>query len=187
MAKLDDLVIANVKERLLCPGRLIHILKALIDRQSTKDSAVQDRRAVLEAELIQKNEKLKRLYSAIEDGIVELDLQLKDRIRGLKTERDIVQTSLDRIAIQAHARATITPARLEAFSRLVNEKLDSADVQARKAYLRSVISYVEVDDDRVRIVGEKATLAAVIAGQETQSSKVRGFVRKWRARRDSNS
>ena len=186
MAKLDDLVIANVKERLLCPSRLIHILEALIERQGAKDSAVQDRRAVLEAELIQKNEKLKRLYSAIENGIVELDLQLKDRIRGLKTERDIVQTSLDRIAIQAHARATITPVRLEAFSRLVNEKLDSADVQARKAYLRSVISYVEVDDDRVRIVGEKATLAAIIAGQETQSSKVRGFVRKWRARQDSN-
>jgi hypothetical protein len=51
---------------------------------------------------------------------------------------------------------------------------------ARKAYLRSVISYVEVDDDRVRIVGEKATLAAVVAGQ-THTNKVRGFVRKWRA------
>ena len=39
---------------------------------------------------------------------------------------------------------------------------------------------------RVRIVGEKATLAAVIAGQHGQSDRVRGFVRKWRARRDSN-
>jgi hypothetical protein len=44
---------------------------------------------------------------------------------------------------------------------LVREKIDSADAQGRKTYLRSVISYVEVDDDKVRIVGDKATLAAV--------------------------
>jgi site-specific DNA recombinase len=187
MASLDDLVLANVKDRLLKPGRLANILEALIDRQSVKESAVQNRRLALEAELIQKNEKLKRLYTAIEDGIVELDQQLKERIQALKAEREIVQTSLDRIAVQAHARAAITPARLESFSRVMNEKLDCGDVQAKKAYLRSVIAYVEVDDDRVRIVGEKATLAAVIAGEQSQASKVRGFVRKWRARRDSNS
>jgi hypothetical protein len=74
-----------------------------------------------------------------------------------------------------------------AFVRVMSEKLDSGDVHARKAYLRSVIAYVEVDDDRVRIVGEKATLGAVIAGQQSQPDKVRGFVRKWRARGDSNS
>jgi site-specific DNA recombinase len=91
------------------------------------------------------------------------------------------------MTIQAHARATITPARLEVFSRLMCEKLHTGDAQARKAYLRSVISYIEIDDDRVRIVGEKATLAAVIAGQQNQPNTVRGFVRKWRARRDSNS
>jgi site-specific DNA recombinase len=49
-----------------------------------------------------------------------------------------------------------------------------------------VISYIEVGDDKVRIVGDKATLAAAIAGQQTQSENVRGFVRKWRTRRDSN-
>ena len=73
--------------------------------------------------------------------------------------------------MQSHARATITPARLEAFSRLMCEKLDTGDTQARKAYLRSVISYIEIDDDKVRIVGEKAALAAVIAGQQTHPTK----------------
>ncbi len=86
----------------------------------------------------------------------------------------------------SHSSATITPQRIAAFSALVREKIDSADVQGRKAYLRSVISYIEVDDDKVRIVGDKATLAAVIAGQRTQADNVRGFVRKWRARKDSN-
>ena len=54
MAKLDELVIENVKDRLLQPERLTNILEALLDRQGAKDSAVQDRRAALAAELAQK-------------------------------------------------------------------------------------------------------------------------------------
>jgi hypothetical protein len=44
------------------------------------------------------------------------------------------------IAVQARNRGTITPAPLKAFSKLMYEKLDTADVQARKAYLRSVMA-----------------------------------------------
>src|SRR5262249_28049772 len=85
------------------------------------------------------------------------------------------------------ARAMITPDRLAVFSHLMREKLDTGDTPARKAYLRSIISQIEVDDDKIRIVGDKATLAAVIAGGQTGETRVRGFVRKWRTRRDSNS
>jgi len=187
MGKLDGLVIENVKERLFTPERLATILEMLLERQSAHDRAIDDRRAALTAELAAKDEKLKRLYRAIEDGIVDLDVHLKERIETLKTERDIAQASLDRIAIQANARATITPDQLKAFSKLMREKLDTGDTQTRKAYLQSVISQIEVDDDKVRIFGDKAALAAVIAGRQTQATNVRGFVRKWRARRDSNS
>jgi site-specific DNA recombinase len=68
----------------------------------------------------------------------------------------------------------------------MHEKLKAGDVQAKKAYLRSVIAQIEVGDDKVRIIGEKASLAAVIAGTSPENAHVRGFVRKWRARRDSN-
>ncbi len=118
--------------------------------------------------------------------MIDLDEEIKDRVKSLKTERDIAQASLDRIACQIASSAAITPERIEAFSALVCEKIDSADVQGRKAYLRSVISYVEVDDEKVRIVGDKATLAAIIAGQKTQADNARGFVRKWRAQGESN-
>jgi site-specific DNA recombinase len=186
MARLDSLVVNNVKERLLTPKRLTNILQALIERQGAKDLAVQGRRSALEAEVAIKNDKLKRLYLAIENGIVELDNELKERVRSLKTERDIAQTSLDRIAIQGRAGAAINLDRLNAFSSLMCEKLDTGDTQARKSYLSSVISHVEVDDDKIRIIGDKATLAAVIAGRQTQATNVRGFVRNWRARKDSN-
>ena len=66
----------------------------------------------------------------------------------------------------------------------MREKLDNGDTQARKAYLRSVISRIEVDDKTVRIIGEKASLVDVIAGRQTHAGNVRGFVRKWRAEED---
>jgi len=125
-----SLVINNVKERLLTPKRLANILQALIERQSSKDLAVQGRRS-------NSKQKLPRRMTAqapipaIEDGIVELDGELRERIRSLKTERDIAQTSLDRIATQARAGATINLERLNNFSRLMREKLDTGDTQAR--------------------------------------------------------
>jgi site-specific DNA recombinase len=187
MSKLDDLIIDNVKQRLFTSERLARILESLIERQEDKDRAEQDRRAALKTELAAKEEKLRRLYRALEDGLVDADVYLKERIQTLKMERDIAQASLDRIAVQLNRRATITPARLEAFARVMRDKMETGEIQARRAYLRAVISQIEVDDDKVRIIGDKATLAAVISGQQTDGTNVRGFVRKWRARRDSNS
>jgi site-specific DNA recombinase len=187
MDKLDNLIVENIKQTLLTPERLANILRTLLERQGDKDRAVQGRRAALMAELASNEEKLKRLYRAIEDGLVDLDVYLKERIQNLKTEQDIAQASLDRIVAQTRERAAVTPDRLEAFSKLMREKLETGDIQARRDYLRSVISQIEVDDGKIRIIGDKATLAAVIAGRQTQGTNVRGFVRKWRARRDSNS
>jgi site-specific DNA recombinase len=186
MPKLDELVLQNVKDRLLLPERLSRILEATAQRRMQQDQAVADRRRLLETELAGTKQKLARLYRAIEDGVVDLDADLKARVQALKNERDIAQASLDRISEQSHNRAEITPERIEAFSTLMREKLDAGDTQARKAYLRSVISLVEVDDGKVRIIGDKATLATVIAGRQAGLGNVRGFVRKWRARNDSN-
>jgi site-specific DNA recombinase len=187
MAKLDALIIENIKERLFAPERLAKILESLLENQHAKNRSVEDRRAALMSELAATNERLNRLYRAIENGIVDLDSQLKERVEALKTQRDLAQASLDRIAAQANTRAMITPDRLAAFSQLMRDKLATGDPQARKAYLQSVISQIEVDDEKVRIIGDKAILAGVIAGRQTGEGRVRGFVRNWRARRDSNS
>ena len=52
------------------------------------------------------------------------------RIQILKRARGTAQDALDRIAVQSRARAAITPIRLEAFSQLMREKLDTGDVHA---------------------------------------------------------
>jgi site-specific DNA recombinase len=51
MAKLDTLIIENVKDQLFNSERLRVILEALVERQGEKDRAVDDRRLALEREL----------------------------------------------------------------------------------------------------------------------------------------
>ena len=185
-AKLDQLVLDNVKDKLLTPERLAFILEALLERSAAKDAAVAERRRSLEAQVAQARDKLARLYRAIEEGVVELDDDLKARITALKDERDIALAALDRIDQQAAATHNLSPDRIEAFADLMRQKLDQGDVQARRDYLRSVIANIEVDDDRIRITGDKAALADVIAGRSANAANVSGFVRKWRTRHDSN-
>jgi site-specific DNA recombinase len=50
-----------------------------------------------------------------------------------------------------------------------------------------VVDRVEVDNHTIRIVGDKATLEQVIAGDQNANPDVRSFVREWRARHDSNA
>jgi site-specific DNA recombinase len=75
---------------------------------------------------------------------------------------------------------------IDTFARLMNSKLDAADTNTRKGYINSIIDAVEVDDQAIRIIGSKDILQAAIAGKQTGNGNVRGFVRKWRARNDSN-
>ena len=184
---LDDIVISNLKQRLLTPDRLAALLRSLADRQAAKTEAVDRRLLGLQREVTDCDDRLRRLYRSIEDGIVELDDILRERTATLKSQRERAKAALDRARAQCGSVTTIDLAKIDAFAHLMNEKLDTADTNARKGYIRSIIDAIEVDDNAIRIIGSKDVLQAVIAGKQTANGNVRGFVRKWRARRDSNS
>ena len=186
MPKLDELILHHVKQQLFTPERLKSILAALMERRSLQDLANAEPRASLEASLTQVNDKLGRLYKAIEEGIVELDQELKDRVSALKNEKALIEASLERLITHAQSQSQISPERIEAFAELMRTKLDTGDTQARKTYLRSVISQIEIGDQKIRIIGNKSNLAGLIVGQTTQAQNVSGFVRKWRAQGESN-
>jgi hypothetical protein len=66
----------------------------------------------------------------------------------------------------------------------MRENITAGEVPFRKAYLRSVIDRIEVDDHTIRIIGDCATLEQVAAGKGVPASSVRSLVRKWRAGED---
>src|SRR5690349_12250168 len=77
--------------------------------QGSQDQAVQERRDSLERELEELRHKLSRLYRAIEENIIELDNDLRQRIQTLKHERQVAEDALSRLAAQVRAKAALTP------------------------------------------------------------------------------
>ena len=118
--------------------------------------------------------------------MIELDDDIKGRIGSLKERRDIIEASLARIAQNIGASVELDKERIALFSDLMQRKLDGGDIKTRKAYLSSVIDRIEVDDNAIRVFGRKDVLAAAITGRGGPAGNVSGFVRKWRARNDSN-
>ncbi|TAL01249.1 MAG: hypothetical protein EPO08_10975 [Rhodospirillaceae bacterium] len=146
-------------------------------------------RAGLGRRLREAEAKLGRLYDALERGTVDQDEYFKRRVSTATAECDEIirlQAQADRRA--ALPQGVITPKKLEAFSRGMEDMLRNGDIQFRKAYLRFLVGKVELADGEIRLSGSKnALLAAVQAGLPDQSGGVPTLVQEWRARRDSNS
>lgn len=180
-ATLDEIVLTNLKQRVLAPDRIADLLTSLIERQAAKSESADGRLLGLKKELTDCEDRMKRLYRSIEDGIVELDDILRERIATLKAQRDRGKAALDHARAQCGMAAAVNAEKIDAFARLMNAKLDASDTNTRKAYINSIIDAVEVDDQAIRIIGSKDILQAAIAGKQTENGNVRGFVRKWRA------
>jgi site-specific DNA recombinase len=185
-ATLDEIVLTNLKQHVLAPDRIADLLKSLIERQAAKRESADHLLLALQKELTDAEDRLKRLYRSIEDGVVELDDILRDRTTALKSQRERAKAALDHARTGCGTSAAIDAQKINAFARLMSDKLDTGDINTRKGYIRPIIDAVEVDDRNIRIIGSKDILQAAIAGKQIVNGNVRGFVRKWRARNDSN-
>lgn len=181
-ATLDEIVLTNLKQRVLVPDRIADLLKLLGERQAAKSESSDRRLLTLQREVSDAEERLKRLYRSIEDGVVELDDILRERIVTLKSERERAKAALDHARAQAGGAAAIDASKIDAFARLMNDKLDNTDTNIRKGYIRSIVDAIEVDDNAIRIVGSRDILQAAIAGKQLHDGGIRGFVRNWRTR-----
>ena len=121
----------------------------------------------------------------MEDGLTDLDDMLKDRIAKLKTDRDRAESALDRIQSGGPAIQFDT-AKIARFGNLMRRNITEGTIPLRKAYLRSLIEAVEVDDRIVRIHGSKTVLERAVLADQAKHPGVRSFVRNWRAQGESN-
>jgi site-specific DNA recombinase len=187
MDKLDTLVTDHLMERLFKPERLAGILASLASRRTENAESLNGRLLELQREVTEADDKLRRLYSLVEDGLTDLDEVLKDRLNTLKAHRNRAKAALERAKEHSAPQIRIDPALIERFGRTMRDNFSTGSVPFRKAYLQALINVIEVDDHQVRIKGSKELLEkAVIASQHTQSGCSQ-MSTKWRARRDSNS
>jgi site-specific DNA recombinase len=187
MQKLDTLVTEHLLERLFRPERVAAILASLSSARAEREAALNGRLIALHRQVIDADDKLKRLYRLVEDGLTDLDEVLKDRLTTLKADRDRAKAALERAKGHSASQIQIDPALIERFGRSVRENFSTGSVPFRKAYLQSLIGVIEVDDHQIRIKGNKDLLEkAVLASQNDQRGCSQTSTR-WRARRDSNS
>ncbi len=186
MQRLDQSVLDALKDQLFSRERLAEMLCKLSERKAARSVAISNRLVSLQAEVAASEQKLKRLYQSIADGIVELDDLLGEQIAILKADREKAKAALDRAKAQGSINVTIDAEKVEAFSRLMTGMLANPDTPVLKPYLRSIIGKIIVDEMTVRILGSKDVLAAAVTGKYSARQNVRGFVPEWRARKDSN-
>lgn len=173
------MVVDELSVQLFTAERLTAILAELCALRASRVAEIDGRIATLQREIFDAGNKLKRLYRIVEDGIAELD-------DILKLDRERNQAALDRIRATAAPATDIAPHIIERFGRAMRENITTGEIPFRKAYLRSVIDRIEVDDNVVRIIGNKTTLEQAARGKGFAASGVRNSARKWRARKDSN-
>jgi site-specific DNA recombinase len=186
MDRLDGLVTTHLADRLLGPTRLAGLLTSLAEKRTSSDAEVQERARVLQQEMAQADEKLRRLYKLVEDGLTDIDETLADRLTALKSDRDRAKATLERIKVQLTPQLTLDADQVERFGAFMRERITTGETSFRKAYLRSIVDAIEVDDKIVRIHGSKASLEQAVIAGEPIGKGVRSFIRKWRAQGDSN-
>jgi site-specific DNA recombinase len=187
MDKLDTLVTQHLIEQLFAPERLAEMLHSLSVRRAEKAESLNTRLMALQREVTNAEEKLKRLYRLVEDGVTDLDEVLKDRLNTLKADRDRAQAALERAKGHLAPQIQIDPELIQRFGRMMQEHFTTGSVPFRKAYLQSLITTIEVDDQQIRIRGTKDLLEKAVLASQNGTTTCSRMSTKWRARRDSNS
>ena len=88
MDRLDQLVTSHIADRLLVPGRIAGLLAEIGDRRAMAGGEVRERIDQLSREAGTAEDKLRRLYALVEDGVTDLDEVLKVRLADIKADRE---------------------------------------------------------------------------------------------------
>ena len=161
MQKLDDLVADHLEKQLLQPERLETILTAVLDRREECSKRHREHIAELNKRATESELRLKRLYAAIEAGVVNLDdPALKNRIDGLKAIRDQARADADRAQamLQNSGQKAVTPRMLRKFAATARERIRLEGGGYRRDHLRALAQRVEVAEGEVRIMRSKSRL-----------------------------
>ncbi|MBN9566490.1 MAG: recombinase family protein [Alphaproteobacteria bacterium] len=192
MDKLDKAVADHLEGRLLDPQRMARMLSDLLDRREDWVERRYGHVTELRQRAAEAEAKLKRLYEAIENGVVDMaDSSLRERVAELTGIRDQAIADAERAtaAIERLGPA-VTSNSLRTFVLGARRKLRNEDGTYRRDHLRALAQRVEVvDRSEIRIMGSKTELLRTLVAAASVDSApfgVPSFVPKWRTGQDSN-
>jgi site-specific DNA recombinase len=155
---IEKLVVEALLDQLLQPERVTSILLALKARRDERQSSADRRIVDLSRQASDAEERLGRLYAAIEAGTVDgADPILKDRVASLKNIRDRAIEAVDYARKSSTQPVEIDPVAIDHFTRSMREHLVSGDIGARKAYLAAIVDAVIVSEKTIRLSAQTTT------------------------------
>ncbi|MDE2464882.1 MAG: recombinase family protein [Alphaproteobacteria bacterium] len=177
MDKLDRAVADHLEWRLLDPQRMALMMGELLDRREEWVERRHGHITELRQRSAEAEAKLKRLYEAIENGIVNMaDPSLKDRVTELTSIRDQAVADAERAtAAVERLGPAITSNSLRTFVLAARRKLRNEDGTFRRDHLRALAQRVEVvDRSEVHIMGSKTELLRTLVAAASVDSATLG-------------
>ncbi len=150
--KIERLVIDQIKQRVLNRQCLEELVRMVNEELDTGHLLTKDKLANIDTELLELENRLSRLYDALETGKLTLD-DLAPRIKELRAKQD----ELSKARIIAEAEMTLQgyqPIDINIMASYVADLwniLDESEVAQRKAFLRSFVKKIVVEKERVKL------------------------------------
>jgi site-specific DNA recombinase len=119
---IEELVVQALIDQLLQPDRVTSILLALKSRRDERQASADRRIVDLARQATEAEERLGRLYGAIEAGAIDgADPTLKERVASLKNSRDRAIEALDYAKKSSATPVEIDPVAIARFTSLMRE------------------------------------------------------------------
>ena len=190
MEKLDKLVLHRLADKVFAPDRLRLLVVELRKRIRSSKHDHQERLNVLHRQLKLLEDRQNRLLDAIESGTIELDETTQRRAQQNKNAREslLIEIAGTRREHSIPAVEYVKQSQVEAFGRVLREKLLARDSDLAKRYLSLLVDEIVVRDKTATIRGSYHALASSLRViQGGKADQVPRSMSDWRARRDSNS
>ncbi len=188
VAKLDTAVRRALCDRVFTVKRVRRMLEELRKRleQSRGGSGAQARK--LRGDLEQNQLASRRLFEAVERGLIPMDDSLAKRSRELQARRQAILLEIAGLERdQQLPTELLSPAKVEAFCAALRAKMLDASSDFGKRYLRLLVEEIRVEGDAVVMRGTYRGLAQALATKKMgTSAEVPRFGPRWLPGQDSN-
>ena len=150
--KLEKLIINQLKAKVLTDNNLEKLVIMVNEELQSVSGVLQDQLETIDAELRDVKARLSRLYDALETGKIELS-DLAPRIKELKARQDDLGKTRVQVEAEMVVRGVdqVDVSVAKRYARDLRSLLEDSDYMERKAFLRSFVKRIVVDQEEVTV------------------------------------
>jgi len=161
--KLDDLILHSLSDKVFTESRVRIMLNELKKRLlKTRDASAEKLKA-LTVEMDKSQCSLDRLYQAVEEGLLPMDVTLSERAHRLQAQRQAILTEIAGIKRQKEMpQQFLSSGHVSAFCQALKSRLLDRSSGFGKRYLRLLVDEIRVEGKAVKIRGSYSALAQAV-------------------------